>query len=94
MVERVSQSLAGRTAIARLLPLSFYVSTYRERDVRQMIQVTDLSAFSQFLQLCFLGLLAWDNISRIESEMRGRGQKVAVVGEDSFKTIVACTHQM
>lgn len=89
MMERVSQSLAGRTAIARLLPLafsetpdlngdsqpetfifngfypriydrhldpsealSFYVSTYLERDVRQMIQVADLSAFSAFLQIC------------------------------------------
>jgi len=89
MMERVSQSLAGRTAIGRLLPLSFaetpgldgeakpdpfifngfypriydrgldpsealsfYVATYLERDVRQMIQVSDLSAFSNFLQLC------------------------------------------
>ncbi len=89
MMESVSQSLAGRTAIARLLPLSFaelpqpadgdtpeewiykgfypriharglhpaeaysfYVSTYLERDVRQMTQVADLAAFEKFLQLC------------------------------------------
>lgn len=89
MMESVSQSLAGRTAIARLLPLSFaecpglgagdspelaifkgfyprihdrgldpseaysfYVSTYLERDVRQMSQVADLATFGKFLQLC------------------------------------------
>lgn len=89
MMESVSQSLAGRTAIARLLPLSFaelpgltgqtapeewvfqgfypgihargldpgeansfYVSTYLERDVRQMTQVADLAAFEKFLQMC------------------------------------------
>ncbi|MCC5788255.1 MAG: ATP-binding protein [Opitutales bacterium] len=89
MMESVSQSLAGRTAIARLMPLafselpdlradsspealifkgfyprihdrelvpeeaySFYVSTYLERDVRQMSQVADLATFGKFLQLC------------------------------------------
>jgi len=89
MMEKVSQSLAGRTAIARLLPFSFeetpgltaesraedfifqgfypriydrnlapheaygfYLSTYLERDVRQISQVADLSVFEHFLQLC------------------------------------------
>jgi len=89
MMEKVSQSLAGRTAVARLLPfsfgelyestenltinqmlyagfyprihdqklnpteaLSFYVSTYLERDVRQIISVTDLGRFETFLRLC------------------------------------------
>lgn len=89
MMETVSQSLAGRTAVARLLPfslgelygnaadlsldnllytgfyprihdqhlnpteaLSFYVSTYLERDVRQIVSVTDLSRFETFLRLC------------------------------------------
>lgn len=90
MMEKVSQSLAGRTAIARLLPLSFeelpgfaeetpdinrtiytgfyprifdkdldpsdvysfYVSTYLERDIRQMIQLPNLSRFENFLKLC------------------------------------------
>jgi predicted AAA+ superfamily ATPase len=90
MMEKVSQSLAGRTAIARLLPLSFrelpgftegkpdmnetlftgfyprildkgldpseaysfYVSTYLERDIRQMIQLPNLSRFESFLKLC------------------------------------------
>lgn len=89
MMEKVAQSLAGRTAIARLLPfsfgelykspddlsmdqmlyagfyprihdqqlnpteaLSFYVSTYIERDVRQILAVTDLDRFETFLRLC------------------------------------------
>jgi len=89
MMEKVSQSLAGRTAVARLLPLSFaemadvapeatanetmftgfypriydkqldpsealsfYVSTYVERDVRQMANLPDLTVFERFLKLC------------------------------------------
>ncbi|VGO14967.1 hypothetical protein PDESU_03547 [Pontiella desulfatans] len=89
MMEPVAQSLAGRTAIARLLPfsygelygtkdavsvnemlyagfyprihdkglnpteaLSFYLSTYVERDVRQILAVSDLARFETFLQLC------------------------------------------
>jgi len=90
LMESVSQSLAGRTAILKLLPLSsaelrntdyspqsldlrllsggyprifndcldptqalsFYVQTYLERDVRQNINVRDLSLFERFLKLC------------------------------------------
>lgn len=89
MMEPVAQSLAGRTAMARLLPfsygelygarapgsvnemlyagfyprihdrqlnpteaLSFYTSTYVERDVRQILAVSDLGRFETFLQLC------------------------------------------
>ena len=91
LMESVSQSLAGRTAIARLLPfslaelygpdatgkapgldevlhtgfyprihdrglraaeaMSFYISTYLERDVRQLLQVADLRTFERFLRL-------------------------------------------
>ena len=84
MIETLSQSLAGRTAIVTLLPfsydevyknappsdlynllytgfyprifdknlnpteaMSFYVSTYLERDVRKLINVKDLSLFSE-----------------------------------------------
>ena len=87
--EAISQSLAGRIAILKLLPLTMqelsqnqqlytvddylfqgmypriyqhqipatkfyrdYMLTYLERDVRQMIQVKDLSLFQQFLHLC------------------------------------------
>jgi predicted AAA+ superfamily ATPase len=88
LMERVSQSLAGRTAIARLLPfsyrevygngkapaldtmlytgfyprihdknlnpteaMSFYVSTYVDRDIRQMLNIKDLARFETFLKL-------------------------------------------
>jgi predicted AAA+ superfamily ATPase len=106
MMEKISQSLAGRTAIARLLPLafseipeilqdnpidgllfkgfyprihdrgldptealSFYVSTYLERDVRQMVQVSDLSRFSAFLQLCAGRCAQLLNLSAISNEL-------------------------
>lgn len=88
LLDTVSQSLAGRTALAVLLPfsyaevyghkdvaidkliytgfyprihdkrlnpseaLSFYVSTYLERDIRALINVKDLSKFETFLKLC------------------------------------------
>jgi len=89
LLSSVSQSLAGRTALARLLPLSlgeiaairpgepldtllytggypriydqgldptealsYYCATYVERDVRQLINIQDLSRFSIFLRLC------------------------------------------
>lgn len=106
MMERVSQSLAGRTAIARLLPLSFsetpglseaaraeefifkgfypriydrnlnpreayafYLSTYLERDVRQMTQVADLSAFEHFLRLCAGRCGQLLNLSAVSNEL-------------------------
>jgi len=87
--QAISQSLAGRTAILKLLPLSIhelsqttpiksldyyiyhgmypriyhdninptkyyrdYTQTYIERDVRQLINIKDLSLFQKFLKLC------------------------------------------
>ena len=87
--QSISQSLAGRTALLSLLPLSInelkktdanldldhlllnglypiiyqdkinptfvyknYIATYLERDVRQLINVKDLSNFQRFLKLC------------------------------------------
>lgn len=85
--EAIIQSLAGRTALLSLLPLSFselkenawskerwihrgfmpaihqknldptkyyrnYFQTYVERDVRQMINLKDLSLFETFVRLC------------------------------------------
>ncbi|HVV68151.1 MAG TPA: ATP-binding protein [Gammaproteobacteria bacterium] len=87
--ESISQSLAGRTAVLKLLPFTMqelakehkefslheyifqgmypriykdnlnptkfyrdYVQTYVERDVRQMVNVKDLTLFQQFLKLC------------------------------------------
>jgi predicted AAA+ superfamily ATPase len=89
IMAKVSQSLAGRVAICRLLPfsfteiahliaektlddilytgfypriydkqlnpteaLSFYSNTYLERDVRQLINISDLNRFEIFLRLC------------------------------------------
>lgn len=89
MMGNITQSLAGRTAVARLLPfsfselyediskttvdeliytgfypriydknlnpteaLSFYLSTYVERDIRQLLAVTDLAKFQTFMKLC------------------------------------------
>jgi uncharacterized protein len=88
VMERISQSLAGRTSILRLLPFSFmeakeplknldtdsnlfrgfypqvvaeglnpvnfyqdYVSTYLERDLRQLIEIKNLSSFQRFLKI-------------------------------------------
>lgn len=85
VMEKVSQSLAGRTAVFRLLPLSMrelteeissdelifngfypqvhaeklkptffyqdYVSTYLERDLRQLQEVRNLETFRRFLKL-------------------------------------------
>jgi predicted AAA+ superfamily ATPase len=90
LVEGITQSLAGRTAVLHLLPPSYdelrrfpstpsdafgalfagayprifeqgippgdfhssYLATYVERDVRQVVNVGDLSAFQTFLKLC------------------------------------------
>lgn len=90
LMNQVSQSLAGRTALLRLLPFSieelhranrldsnvwrliytgfyprtyaaqlnpteaasFYVSTYLERDLRQLANIGDLATFERFLRLC------------------------------------------
>jgi len=88
LLNTISQTLAGRTALATLLPfsfneiyktaspsldvilqtgfyprihdkklnpqeaLSFYVSTYLERDIRSLINIKDISRFETFLKLC------------------------------------------
>lgn len=90
LTEAITQSLAGRVALLRLLPLSLeevrlfpsspadlsstlwtggypripdrgldpatwladYVETYVQRDVRQVLNVTDLIAFTTFMKLC------------------------------------------
>lgn len=90
LLENISQSLAGRAAILKLLPFSMtelqneglipdsyeqlifkgmypgiydrdiepgffypsYISTYIERDVRQIKNIENLNRFSNFLQLC------------------------------------------
>ena len=90
LMEKISQSMAGRTSVLSLLPLSTdeilryrpnvstseliinggfpavwtagesgrrlllssYYTTYIERDVRQMLNVTNMNAFQLFVRLC------------------------------------------
>ncbi len=88
LMQSVDQSLAGRTALVKLLPYSvdeiynketpsllkvlytgfyprifeeqldptqamaFYTATYVERDLRQLINIKDLTKFENFLKLC------------------------------------------
>jgi predicted AAA+ superfamily ATPase len=90
LLQNISQSLAGRTAILTLMPFSrnelstggfhfdtyeeivfkgcyprmydkniappdfypYYINTYIERDVRQIKNIENLTAFTHFLQLC------------------------------------------
>ncbi len=89
MMASISQSLAGRTAVVKLLPFSiseiyqntknldlhdvmftgfyprifdkkippsdmyaFYINTYLEKDVRQVLQIKDMNRFEAFLKLC------------------------------------------
>ena len=90
LMAKVTESLAGRTGVLHLLPLSLdeiqrfegphrdlfetmltggyprihdtgipparwlgdYVTTYIQRDVRQLLSVTDLEAFTTFVRLC------------------------------------------
>ncbi len=102
----ISQSLAGRTAVLELLPLSLeeyegfgvavedlfevmfaggyprihdrgltpgrwladYVATYVERDVRQVANVSDLTAFSTFLRLCAVHTAQEVNLSALGAD--------------------------
>lgn len=103
----VTQSLAGRVAMCRLLPLSAaeieaigsgqavldetlwrgaypalhadnvpspgdwyasYITTYLERDVRQVLQVQDLNSFQRFLRLCAGRVGQMLNLSSLASE--------------------------
>jgi predicted AAA+ superfamily ATPase len=58
LLSKISQSLAGRTGIIQLLPFSMaelepaYMMTYIERDLRQLINVRDLSMFQRFVRMC------------------------------------------
>lgn len=102
----ISQSLAGRTAIFKLWPLSlseltkdfrglelddylyqgmypriyedelnptdfysYYLQTYVERDVRQMINVRDLRSFTQFVKLCASRVGQLINFSQMGNEI-------------------------
>lgn len=107
MLEKISQSLAGRIALLKLLPFSFneldsagyiaenslntilfkggyppiydapaspvrwlnaYINSYIERDVRQIVNVADLSQFQHFLKLCAGNIGQLLNMSRIGAD--------------------------
>lgn len=105
LMSHVSQSLAGRTAVLKLLPFSLqevhfslnrptdeimlkgfypgvfqsklspakiyrnYYETYLERDLRQLIQVKDLSLFQKFIRICAGRIGNLFNASAIASEV-------------------------
>jgi len=106
LMDSINQSLAGRTAVVRLLPfsyeeiygarktredinqilfkgfyprifdkklnpteaLSFYVTTYIERDVRSIIQIHDLAKFELFLKVCAAQTGQILNLSHLSNE--------------------------
>ncbi len=105
LLEKISQTLAGRTALFKLLPFSLqeiapivkyndafdyvfkgfyprlydkkipvskfyqdYISTYIERDVRTIINVSSLYKFQVFLQLCASRVGQLLNISSLASD--------------------------
>ncbi len=106
LLSKITQSLAGRMVIVRLLPFSLaelqmagkapegidqllftglyppiydrhldphiwyggYVSSYLERDVRQLINVRDLSAFQRFLRMCAARTGQLLNLSSISND--------------------------
>lgn len=105
LLEKISQTLAGRIYIYHLLPFSYselkekypqdllsnifkggypriydqninpadffpsYVQTYVERDVRNMLNIKDLSLFSTFLKLCAGRIGQLFNSSSIANEL-------------------------
>lgn len=106
LMSRISQSLAGRTAIIKLLPfsyeeiyggqphtfsldqilyrgfyprifeeklnpteaLSFYVNTYIERDLRDLINIKNLSKFELFLKLCAARIASVLNVASLAND--------------------------
>jgi predicted AAA+ superfamily ATPase len=114
MLSKVGQSLAGRSAIGRLLPLStgeldraglladdyeellyrgfypaihsrgllpyealsFYTTTYLERDVRNVLKISDLGRFELFLRLCAGRVGQVLNMQRIGMETGVSGETI------------------
>ncbi len=104
VINTINQSLAGRSAILKLLPfayqeiyakkppvlkdvlykgfyprihdknlnpteaLSFYLTTYIERDLRSLIHIKDLSVFERFLKLCATQVGQLVNYSRFAND--------------------------
>jgi predicted AAA+ superfamily ATPase len=104
LVQKVTQSLAGRAAMLTLLPLSLaelqndlhagtdtllfnggypavwgkkipandvsrnYYNTYIERDVRQLLNIKDISKFQKFMRLCAGRIGSELNVSALSNE--------------------------
>ena len=106
LLDAIGQSLAGRTAVLRLLPFSCaelravnqlpadtdaimwhggyprltqprlspadfypgYIQTYLERDVRSILNISDLSNFTRFLRLCAGRIGSVLNLSSLASD--------------------------
>ncbi len=107
MLEKVSQSLAGRAAIINLLPFSFneisrykseykeidqiihaggyppiydqeidpsvwlrsYIMTYLERDVRKILNISDITKFQVFMRICAGRIGQLMNFSSLATEI-------------------------
>lgn len=106
LFEKISQTLAGRTAILKLLPLSFnelsghginfpdieslmlsggypriyhkkikpsdffpfYIQTYIEKDVRQLLNISNLDSFMRFVKMCAGRIGQLLNLSSLANE--------------------------
>jgi len=114
MMQSITQSLAGRVAVKRLLPLSLteigetasdcttdqillrgfypavwgdgrapkevyesYYETYLDRDVRQIINVQNLSAFRRFVTLCAGRIGSEFNASQLSIEVGVSNQTIS-----------------
>jgi predicted AAA+ superfamily ATPase len=107
ILNTINQSLAGRSAILKLMPLayeelysqqemaqsieeilytgfyprihsqhlnptealSFYLNTYVERDIRQLINIKDLLAFEKFMRICATQIGQLVNYSQIANDV-------------------------
>jgi uncharacterized protein len=68
----VLKGLYPRTYDAGLSPVEFfpdYLLTYAERDVRQILNVTDLTQFQRFMRLCAGRVGQMVNISQLGAEL-------------------------
>ena len=61
--------IASRKSVDRQLWCGSYISTYLERDVRNLAQIGDLSQFERFLRLCAIRTGQLLNLSELAKEI-------------------------
>ncbi|MBM4137438.1 MAG: ATP-binding protein [Nitrospira sp.] len=61
--------IASKRSVARQLWCGSYISTYLERDVRNLTQIGDLSQFERFLKLCAIRTGQLLNLSDLSKEV-------------------------